>query len=160
MLELITVFPCWFESHTDLNPIIDLTQNSYFGFQIWNISLHPTYNRCNITILVLWCSNLKLYNQLYWPSPTLNTRPHYLYNRNTISSSMLWPSHANVKQILFPLNLSSTQAHRHNGTCTKFCIFKMSILDDRFLIMQASIDAIKEYTYEKIILRLPRSRKF
>ena len=37
-----------FNSHTDLNPIIDPNWNPYFESQIWNLSLHPDYNRSNI----------------------------------------------------------------------------------------------------------------
>ena len=89
------------DSYTYLNHFIDMTQNSYFGFQIWNLDLNPTYNRYNFTILLLWCYNLLPYDPLSWTLPTLNTIPHYRHTHNTISYSRLCPFHASFRLIFF-----------------------------------------------------------
>ena len=59
VLESIPVSGCVIKSHTDLNSY--LTWNSYLWLQIWNLALHPDYNRYKLTILILCCSNLWLY---------------------------------------------------------------------------------------------------
>ena len=84
VLESIPGFPHWFKSQIDLNPIIDLTQHSYFRFHIWNLVLQPTRNRFNLTMWIFWCPSPRTYTPLSWPWPTLKSRPHYLHTRNTI----------------------------------------------------------------------------
>ena len=74
-----------FKSHRDVNPIIDLTWNSYFGFQVWYLDLQPSYISYNLKIWYLWCSKLRPYKPLSWNPPTQNSIPQYL----TIISSGL-----------------------------------------------------------------------
>ena len=45
---------------------------------------------------------------------------------STYSSSVLWPFHAIIKNISFPLHFLLTRAHRHDNTGTNFRISKMS----------------------------------
>ena len=71
VLEYITGLDRGVKSHMNLN--IDLTHNFYFELWIWNLDLQPSYNRCIITIWLVWWFNLILYNHFSWNSSTLNS---------------------------------------------------------------------------------------
>ena len=102
--------------------------------------------------------------------------PHYLHTQNTTSLSKLQPFQASFRRTSFPMNLTSTQSHRHNVTHTQLRIFKMSSLNDQLLIIRASTDernhAIEEikrtlkqhYSYlnqiKKIIVQLLVQNKY
>ena len=87
VLEPIPGFSHVVKSHTELN--IDLNWNSYLEFHIWNLDLHPAYNKCNITIWLLWCSNRILYKPLSWTLSTLKSSKKHLHTRNSIYNKFL-----------------------------------------------------------------------
>ena len=58
--------------------------------------------------------------------PTESTN-YILGIHSTFSSSRLWPFHASIKQLYFPLHLSLTRFHHHKNTRTNFRIYKMSV---------------------------------
>ena len=47
------------------------------------------------------------------------------------------------------MQLPLEQSHRHNRTHTKLRIFKISIFDERFLLIRYLIDPNKEFTDDK-----------
>ena len=60
----------WVESQMDSNTIY------YFKFQTWNLDLQPVYNRCKLTIQLVWCSNTR-------PCKTFSNPIYKLQNNNT-----------------------------------------------------------------------------
>ena len=59
---------------------IDLTRNFYIGFQTWNLSLHPAYNRSNLNILLydvltLVLTSLSTYLHLIWSTDQTTYTP-------------------------------------------------------------------------------------
>ena len=110
MLEYISGLINWVESQMELNIInilVTYRLESYYWsdsellFLIPNLEsgFQPTYNKYNLTIWLLWCSNLRLCNNLSLTSPNQIYRSDYIHTQNPISSSMEWPFHAVLKVV-------------------------------------------------------------
>ena len=99
-----------------------------YNYNISMCILLPAYNRCKITIQLLWCSNFKPYKTLSRTSYTMK----FIQPQATYTSFMLWTFHESGGPIYFSLHPSLTRAHHHNGTCTKLSNFQICIFYNFF----------------------------
>ena len=109
----------------------------YSKFGIWlcsqpiiDVNIQYDFNDVLTLSFISTCHKL----HLLWSIANLKTTYSEL-NLHLVSSGCD-PFHSSVKMISFPLQPLLKQSHCHNSKLTKLRILKMSILDDRLLLVQ------------------------